>query len=171
MTKDNLLPVGKIIGVHGIQGNLKLYPYVESLSIFKPGHRVVLRNPNGKQESYAISGGNSYKNIFRLQLTGIDNRNAAERLIGSEVFTQKFLLPDLEEDEHYWFEIIGLEVFQINGDYLGKVVSIFQTKSNDVYVVKNSDTDKETLIPAIQTVVTEIDCKKNRMVVDLPEGL
>jgi 16S rRNA processing protein RimM len=169
MTKDNLLSVGKITGVHGIRGALKLYPYVESLSIFKSGHRIVLRDPDGKEESYIIQEGHPYKNILRLLLDRIDNRDAAENLIGSEIFIEKSLLPDLETNEHYWFEIIGLEVFQTDGISLGKVVSIIQTKSNDVYVVKDSDNEK--LIPALQSVVVEIDLPNNRMIVDLPEGL
>jgi 16S rRNA processing protein RimM len=171
MTEDNLLSVGKIIGAHGIRGNLKLYPYVESLKIFKSGHRIVLRDPNGKEESYAIKWGQPYKNVYRLLLTGIDSRDAAENLIGSEIFIKKSLLPDLESEEHYWFEIIGLEVFQIDDVYLGKIESILQTGSNDVYVVKNPGTGNETLIPAIQSVVTKIDIENNRMLVDLPEGL
>ncbi len=169
MTKNNLLSVGKIIGVHGIRGALKLYPYVESLSIFKSGHRVVLRDPDGKEESYVIQEGHPYKNILRLILARIDSRDAAERLIGSEIFIEKSLLPDLETNEHYWFEIIGLEVFQTDGAPLGKVVSIFQTKSNDVYVVR--DAENEKLIPALQSVVVQIDLQNNRMIVDLPEGL
>ena len=169
MTEDNLLSVGKIIGVHGIQGALKLYPYVESLSIFQSGHRVVLRAPNGKEDSYAIKGGNSYKNIYRLLLEEIDTCNAAEALVGSEVFIEKSLLPDLETDEHYWFDIIGLDVFQTDDAYLGKIDSIIQTGSNDVFVVNHPD--KETLIPALRSVVVAIDLQNNRMIVDLPEGL
>lgn len=169
MTKDNLLSVGKIIGVHGIQGTLKLYPYVESLSIFKSGHRVVLQAPNGKQDSYAIKKGSPYKNVYRLHLEEINSRDAAENLIGSEIFIERSLLPDLETDEHYWFEIIGLDVFQTDDAYLGKVDSIIQTGSNDVYVVSNQD--KETLIPALCSVVVKIDLQNNRMVVNLPEGL
>ncbi len=169
MTKDDLLSVGKITGVHGIQGALKLYPYVESLSIFKSGHRVVLRDPDGKEESYVIQEGHPYKNILRLLFEKIDSRDAAEKLIGSEIFIEKSLLPDPEANEHYWFEIIGLDVFQTDGVPLGKVVSIFQTGSNDVYVVKDSDHEK--LIPALHSVVKEIDLQNNRMIVDLPDGL
>lgn len=171
MMQDSHLLVGKIIGVHGIRGNLKLYPYVDSLSIFKSGHRVVLREPNGREESYAVKGGQPYKNIVRLFLSGIDNRNTAENLIGSEVWMDKSILPGLEPDEYYWSDIIGLDVFQTDDFYLGKVASILPTGSNDVYVVRHPDSGQEILIPALQTVVMEMDIKKNRMVVDLPEGL
>lgn len=169
--EDDFLSVGKIVGVHGIKGNLKLYPYVESLVIFKSGHKILLRNPDGKRENHVIQSGEFYKKTVRLALKGIDNRNDAEKLIGNEVFIEKTALPDLEENEHYWFEIIGLDVFLEDGTSLGSVESIFQTKSNDVYVIKNSESGRETLVPAIQSVVTEIDLEKKRMTVILPEGL
>ncbi|MBW1899208.1 MAG: 16S rRNA processing protein RimM [Deltaproteobacteria bacterium] len=171
MVEDDFLPVGKIVGVHGINGNLKLYPYVESLSLFKSGHKILLRNPDGKRETHVIKGGKLYKNIFRLTLKGIDNRNDAEKLIGTEVFVEKIRLPDLEEDEHYWFEIIGLDAFLEDGTCLGRVESILQTGSNDVYVIRNSESGKETLVPAIQSVVAEIDLEKKRMTIILPDGL
>jgi len=165
------LSVGKIVGVHGINGNLKLYPYVESLSIFKSGHKILLRYPDGKRENHVIKGGKLYKNTFRLALKGIDNRNDAEKLIGTVAFIEKAKLPDLEEDEHYWFEIIGLDAFLEDGTCLGRVESIFQTGSNDVYVIKHSESGIETLVPAIQSVVVEINLEKKRMTVILPDGL
>lgn len=171
MVEDDFLSVGKIVGVHGIIGDLKLYPYVESLSIFKSGHKILLRNPDGKRESHVIQSGKLYKKTFRLALKGIDNRDAAEKLIGTEVFIEKTKLPELEEDEHYWFEIIGLEAFLEDGTCFGRVESIFQTGSNDVYVIKNSESGRETLVPAIQSVVAEIDLEKKRMTIILPDGL
>jgi 16S rRNA processing protein RimM len=171
MVEDDFLSVGKIVGVHGIIGDLKLYPYVESLSIFKSGHKILLRNPDGKRESHVIQSGKLYKNTFRLALEGIDSRNAAEKLIGTEVFIEKAKLPALEKNEHYWFEIIGMEAFLEDGTCLGRVESIFQTGSNDVYVIKNSESGRETLVPAIQSVVAGIDLEKKRMTIILPDGL
>jgi len=82
-------------------------------------------------------------------------------------------LPELEEDTHYWFDIIGLSVFLKDNTFIGNVTSVIPTGSNDVYVVKDPDKNKtqEILIPAIESVVLEIDLKNGRMSVDLPEGL
>jgi 16S rRNA processing protein RimM len=171
MVEDDFLPVGKVVGVHGIKGNLKLYPYVESLSIFKSGRKILLRNRHGEKENHIIKSGKLYKNIFRLALQGIENRNDAEKRIGMEVFIEKAGLPDLEEDEYYWFEIIGLDAFLEDGTRLGRVESIFQTGSNDVYVIKNSKNGRETLVPAIESVVMDIDLENKRMTVTLPDGL
>jgi 16S rRNA processing protein RimM len=73
----------------------------------------------------------------------------------------------------YWSDIIGLSVFDMAGDYIGRVTSIIQTGSNDVYVVKcpESGNRKEVLVPALAWVVKEIDLNKKIMRIDLPEGL
>jgi len=90
-------------------------------------------------------------------------------LIGAELFIPQTELPELDEDTYYWFELIGIEVYTTRGDYLGRITSIFPTGSNDVYVVK--DNKQEMLIPALESVVLDIDLDLKRMQVDLPEGL
>ena len=90
-------------------------------------------------------------------------------MIGAELFIPQTELPELDEDTYYWFELIGIEVYTTQGDYLGRITSIFPTGSNDVYVVK--DNKQEMLIPALESVVLDIDLDLKRMRVDLPEGL
>ena len=102
-------------------------------------------------------------------MEGIDTRNSAESWIGAELFIEKTTLPQLEEGTYYWFEIIGLSVCDVEGAYLGRVESILPTGSNDVYVV--TDHENEILIPAIESVVLDIDLEKGRMAVAVPEGL
>ena len=99
----------------------------------------------------------------------MDTRVQAEALIGSDIFIEKRRLPEPEEGSYFWFDLIGLDVFGVDQKYLGRLESIIQTGSNDVYVVKNEDT--EILIPALEAVVQKIDLKNRRMQVELPEGL
>jgi 16S rRNA processing protein RimM len=75
----------------------------------------------------------------------------------------------LENGSYYWIDLIGIEVYTAEDDYLGRIESIIETGSNDVYVVK--DKKKEVLIPALKSVVTDIDLSQKRMQVDLPDGL
>jgi 16S rRNA processing protein RimM len=102
----------------------------------------------------------------RMRETGLVE---AEALIGADMFIPETELPALDEDTYYWFELIGLEVYTTEEDYLGRITSIFETGSNDVYVVK--DKKREVLIPALESVVIDIDLELKRMRVDLPEGL
>jgi len=75
----------------------------------------------------------------------------------------------LDEGIYYWFDLIGIKVYTTEEKYLGRIESIVETGSNDVYVVKHGE--KEVLIPALESVVLDIDLEHKRMRVDLPEGL
>jgi 16S rRNA processing protein RimM len=104
-----------------------------------------------------------------LSIEGVNDRDAAEVLIGSRLWVDKASLPDLEDGDYYWFELIGMSVYTAEDTYLGTLASILPTGSNDVYVVRNGD--EEILLPALASVVQAIDTDQRRMTVILPEGL
>jgi 16S rRNA processing protein RimM len=110
-----------------------------------------------------------HKRLILLSLKGINDRNQSESLVHAEIFIEKGSLPELEEGVYYWADLIGLSVFASDETYMGRIESVIPTGSNDVYVVK--DTDRETLIPALESVVVAVDLEKKIMRVDLPEGL
>lgn len=171
--KNGLLLVGKIVGVHGVKGNIKVFSYAESLSVFEQGSSIHIINGKGFEKTYVINWVKPHSRGILVSLKGIDNRSSAQTLIDSELFIEQAKLPDLEDGSYYWLDIIGLSVFTIHEQYIGRVESIIPTGSNDVYVVKdhNKTHDNETLIPAIESVVLEIDLEHKTMRVDLPEGL
>ncbi len=171
MERDGFLPIGKIVGVHGVKGNLKIKSYTESLSAFEPGSRILVENRRGTGKHYTINWVKPHQQKILLALEEINDRDQAENLTGSELYLDKKLLPEPEDGSFYWFQLIGSDVFSLDGTLLGSVESIIPTGSNDVYVVKNKQTDKEILIPAIKSVVMEIDVENRKMIVDLPEGL
>jgi len=143
--------MGKIVGAHGIKGVVKVFSYAEStINWIKPHSKTIL-----------------------MSLEGVTDRNQAEGLSGSELFIDRKSLKTLEAGSYYWSDIIGLSVFTVEGEYIGRVASIVRTGSNDVYVVKNKEKREpaEILIPALDWVVLEIDIDKKVMRVDLPEGL
>ena len=161
--------IGKIIGIHGIKGTNKLRSYAESLSIFLPGDPILVRDHRGREASYTINWVKPHTGTPLISFKGITNRDQAKKLIGSDLFIPQSQLPELEEDTYYWHDLIGIEVFTIAEEFIGRIESIIETGSNDVYVVKWKE--KEVLIPALESVVLEIDLEHKRMRVDLPEGL
>lgn len=173
MKKNGFLSIGKIIGTHGVKGTVKVRSDAESLSVFKPSSLVIVRSAKGLEKVYPIQWVKPHNRVILLSLQGINDLNLAEELIGSELIINKSNLPELEKGTYYWFDIIGLSVFTSDEKYLGIVESIIPTGSNDVYVVKdpNKEQDNETLIPACESVVLDIDLKQKIMRVDLPEGL
>jgi 16S rRNA processing protein RimM len=170
---DGFLPVGKIVGAHGVKGNLKVHSYAESVSVFKPGN-LILAILAGKIEKYfAINWARPHGKSILLSFKGIEDRNSAETVIGAELFIDRPALPELEEGVYYWADIIGLSVFTTDNQFIGRIESIIATGSNDVYVVKNKTKDDhaEILIPAIESVVLDLDFENKTMHVELPEGL
>jgi 16S rRNA processing protein RimM len=173
VAKSDILPIGKIVGVHGLAGNVKVYSYAESLSVFRPGTVLLARHYKGGEKTYSIKWVKPHTRTVLLSLKEIENRTQAEALVGSELYIEKKSLPELEDGDYYWFDIIGLSVFTVEGEYIGRVASIVPTGSNDVYIVKGvaGGHQKETLIPALASVVVSIDLEKKTLQVDLPEGL
>ena len=161
--------IGKIVGIHGIKGTSKLRSYAESLSVFSPGNSILFRDLLGRETSYEINWVKPHTGIPLISFKGITNRDQAKALIGGELFIPQSELPELDEDTYYWVDLIGIEVYTTTEEFLGRIESILETGSNDVYVVKKHET--EVLIPALESVVLEIDLAHNRMQVDLPEGL
>lgn len=154
-------------------GNVKIYSYAESLSVFSPGTLLLVRRDKGEEKTYSVKWAKSHTGTVLLSLNGIENRTQAEALVGSALYIQKKNLPELKDGDYYWFDIIGLSVFSVEGEYIGRVASILPTGSNDVYIVKDvaGGRQKETLIPALASVVVCIDLEKKIMQVDLPDGL
>jgi 16S rRNA processing protein RimM len=171
--KDGFLPVGKIIGAHGVKGNLKVHSYAESVSVFKPGSLILAIHAGKIEKHFAIKWAKPHGKSILLSFKGIEDRSTAKTLLGAELFIERIALPELEEGVYYWVDIIGLSVFTTDNKYIGRVESIMSTGSNDVYIVKNKTKDDSTeiLIPAIESVVLEIDFENKAMRVKLPEGL
>ena len=161
--------IGKIVGIHGIKGTNKFKSYAESLSVFYPGQSILICDSQNRETRVEVNWVKAHTRTPLISLKGVTDRERAEELIDAELFIPKTELPELDEDTYYWFELIGSEVYTTEGDYLGRVTSILPTGSNDVYVVKNNK--QEVLIPALESVVLDIDLKLKRMRVDLPEGL
>jgi 16S rRNA processing protein RimM len=104
-----------------------------------------------------------------IRLQGCEDLTTAETFREHEVLIPRHWFPLLPAGEYYWFEIEGLAVYGNDGRYLGTVVEIIYTGSNDVYVVRNGT--QETLIPALRDVVRTIDLEHREMRLFTAAGL
>lgn len=170
MNPDSFVAIGKIVGVHGIKGYVKIHCEADSFSVFAPSHAVIVRNSKGESRVTEIVDAKPQGRVLLLLLKGISDRSTAEMLPGSDLLVKKSSLPELEPDTYYWADIVGMSVVSVDGHRIGTVASLIETGSNDVYVVQTTD-GGEILIPAISSVVLEIDLNRKIMRVNLPEGL
>ena len=167
MNKTTSFTIGKVTGVHGLNGNLKVWSFAESVNTFCPGIIVLLKSEEEQGERFTILGAMPYKKGIILSLKGIDSRNLAEDLIGKEIFINRNQLPEPEEDTWYWQDLLGLDVIDHKKGLIGRITDIFPTGANDVLVV--TDKDQETLVPMHKHFVESIDLEKNILETKLPE--
>lgn len=165
--------IGKIIAAHGIKGAVRILSYAESLELYTSGIPLWVQQEGAAAVAHSVAWVQAHGQKVRMAFKEVDNRNAAEALIGASLFIERNLLPDLESDTYYWFDLIGLAVVDVDGRHLGEIETVLPTGSNDVYVVKDSSRNpvREVLIPALASVVLEVDLASGVMRVALPEGL
>jgi len=167
---DELIIVGKISGTHGIRGDLKVYSFSGNLESLQTTRSVTLKYPDGTSlHEHAISSVRPHGPGFIVKLQGFENINQVEPLIGSEICLRRSQLPEPDDDEYYWCDLLGLKVLTIDGTELGRIEDIFETGSNDVYVVRGNS--REYLIPAIANVVTHVDIAAGIMTITPLDGL
>lgn len=173
MKIGSAIPIAKIVGAHGLHGTCKVYCYDECGEIFGTGRDIFVKTADGVLLSYEIDWVKPHARTFLLALKGITDRNHADKLIGCDIMIDKSNLAELPAGTYYWHDLIGLSVFTIEGSFLGRLAAVMPTGSNDVYVVRMPEQGKkeEILIPALASVVVEVNLAESRMLVDLPEGL
>lgn len=152
-----------------MKGELKALPLSDNIHILKADSTVLLSTPEGVQENKKIKSIKKHNKYFIISFYEVFDKESAAKYRDSTVNVKKDLLPALNEGEYFYDQIIGLSVYTTVGNILGKVVDIFETGSNDVYVIKNND--KEYLIPAIKDVVKKIELKENRIIIKVMDGL
>ncbi|HIC92459.1 MAG TPA: 16S rRNA processing protein RimM [Syntrophaceae bacterium] len=169
MVRENLVPLGKVVGTHGVKGEIKVLSYAESWKTFQEIKEVFIRKEEDSPERYKIVFIRTQRELILIRLQGILSRTEAQQLIGAQICVPRDNLKECEEGEYYWCDIIGLKVYTEEGRYLGRVERIFPTGANDVYVA--SDGIHEYLVPATSECVQEIDIKKGVMIVRPLPGL
>ena len=167
--KNELVPVGKIIGTHGIKGLLKVYSYSGNIDSLKFAETVILKGKDGALSEYSLKSVSAHAGGFILGLDDFSDINQVLFMTGSELCLKLGQLPVPEKDEYYWRDLIGLTVHTDQDVELGTLVDIFETGSSDIYVVRGSS--KEYLIPAIADVIASIDLSGKKMIITPLEGL
>jgi 16S rRNA processing protein RimM len=104
-----------------------------------------------------------------VKFQGIADRDAAGELRNQLVYVKTEDLPQLPDGEFYLHRIIGFQVIDEAGAVLGTLREILETGANDVYLVKAGQSEEELLLPAIESVILDVNFEKREMIVRLPE--
>jgi len=165
----DLILVGHVVRPHGLAGLLRIVSYAQSKETFLKAGSVFLKTGQDELHEREVVSIRPQRSTFLLELSGLNSIDSAEIFRGAGILIKKDFLPEKDGDEFFWYELLGLDVYLITGQYLGVLKEIFPTGSNDVYVVENEG--KEFLIPAIHQVVREVNIPQKRMVISPMKGL
>ena len=172
--QNNRIVMGKLGSTYGIRGWLKVFSYTdnaESIFDYSPWYL----NQKGKWVEYKVESWKRHGQGYVCKLAGLDVREDAQLMTNFEIAIDPASLPELSEDEFYWRELFGMQVFTTKGYDLGEVTDLLETGSNDVLVIKANLKDafgqKERLVPYLEEqVIKTVDREARRIEVDWDPG-
>jgi 16S rRNA processing protein RimM len=163
LAKQEHISVGKLSGVFGIKGWVKVFSFTS------PRNNILSYSPwiltkGGETKILEVLDGQQQGNSVIAHLNGINDRDQAAGLMGWDIFIHRDQLPKARKDEYYWSDLVGLHVETIDGVSLGVIDSLMETGANDVVLVRG---ERERAIPFLQgKTVVKIDLNAGKMVVD-----
>lgn len=165
-----LIVLGKIVNTHGFNGAIKVIPFSRNNYNLSRLNRIfVSKNQDHTPRELKITHNKEYKGSAIIRLEGVHSFEEAKKLKGSLIMVEECDLLDLDNDEYYWFQLIGLNVYLSDGKCLGIVENLIEGTHQSVLIVKNKD--KEYLIPFVDTIIKEIDIEKSKIIISPIEGL
>lgn len=162
-----MIKVAQIINTRGLKGECKLYLYTDDTEHRFEKGRVLYMDKNTPitVRSFSTSKGLGY-----AKFEGIDTIEQAEKLKGKYLWIKKEDLPETDEDEYYYHELNGCQVFNEKGEDTGTVVDILETGANIVLRVQKED-GSSYLLPFVDAFVDDVDIDNKKITITEMEGL
>ncbi|WP_082234191.1 ribosome maturation factor RimM [Halobacillus massiliensis] len=167
---EKFFNVGQIINTHGIKGEVKVRRITDFEERFKPGQLLYWVNDKKDIKELTVRSHRVHKGFDLLTFEGHSSINEVEQYRDGYLKVTESDQEELGENEFYFHEIIGSEVFLTNEEKLGEIKEILTPGANDVWVVRRNK-KKDLLVPYIEQVVKEVDVVNKRVIIDPIEGL
>ncbi|GBL54154.1 ribosome maturation factor RimM [Pseudomonas citronellolis] len=165
---EEMIVLGKIVSVHGIRGEVKVYSFTDPLDNLLDYRRWTLKRGTEVRQAELVSG-RVQGNVLVAKLKGLDDREVARTYADFEILVPRSELPELDDGEFYWSQLEGLKVIDTNGQLFGILDHMLETGANDVMVVKpcaGSLDDRERLLPYTEQCVQSVDLAAGEIRVD-----
>jgi 16S rRNA processing protein RimM len=163
----NFLVVGRIVRPHGVRGGLVVEQFSKLIQSIRPGVEIFLGDTTSPS---MVKSMRLHRDRHLLVIEGCEDRDTAEQLRGAEIRLESGEVESLQEGEYYHWQLLGLRVSCEDGRVLGEIVEILETGANDVFVIRD-ETGDEILLPAIESVVLDVDLEEGKVIVHLLPGL
>ena len=163
MTDERRILLGRVLGAFGVRGELKIQSFTDPENALLRYQPWTLSQSGSEREFEGAKGRVTAKGVIAT-FPGIEDRDAAQALAGTEIWAPRSRLPKAKPGEYYWVDLEGLEVVNREGIVLGRVSHLFETGSNQVMVVNG---DRDRLIPFLEgDFVLGVDFDTGRIEVD-----
>ncbi|MBQ1492230.1 MAG: 16S rRNA processing protein RimM [Blautia sp.] len=166
---EDCLQIGVITSTHGLKGEVKIFPTTDP-ERFDYLETCLVDTGRGEKRPLTVEGLRPFKNQFIVKFEGLDKIEDVEKYKGASLWVSREEAQDLEENEYYIADLIGMEVFLEDGSSFGRLKDVMETGANDVYIVDRPGKG-EALIPAISQCILSVDVEEGKMVIHLLEGL
>ena len=161
---DPMVIMGRVVGAQGLQGWVKVQVFTEYLDSLLDYQTWFLGNDKHPWRPFKVEQSNVHTKVLVAKLEGIPDRTAAEKYKGMLIAVPRSSLPPQAENEYYWSDLIGMNVFNLQDEKLGTVESLIETGANDVLCVRNEA--GEILIPFLAQVVQQVSMDEKIIRVD-----
>ena len=166
---EKQLQVGVISSTHGVRGEVKVFPTTDDVTRFRQLKKVYL-DTGREMLPLEIQNVKFFKQFAILKFKGIDNINDIEKYRGKSLMIDREDAVDLDEDEYFIADMIGMKVYTEDGSEFGTLKDVMETGANDVYIIDSLE-HGEVLIPAIRECILYVDMDEERITIHLMEGL
>lgn len=166
---EEYLEIGQIVNTNGLKGMLKIKPFTDDITRFEELEYIYIQKGQDLIEKN-IEDVKYVKNMVLLKLEGIDSIEEAEKYRNLYIKINKEDVGEVPDGSYLIADMLKCDVYTDKNELLGKMIDVFSTGSNDVYVVKTEE-GKEVLLPAIKDVVKEINIQEKKIIIKLMDGL
>jgi len=161
----SLIRVGKIVNTQGLRGDVRIYPNTDDVTRFESLDYIYVE---GEDEPFYIEKVRYKKNLAIVKFKGIDHINDVECYKNRIVYTEKLDQNDLDEDQYYVEDLVGMRVIDEKHGEIGILKEVIQNPAHDIYVVKRQGED--LLIPVVDAFIQSIDMEEKVIHTTLIEG-
>lgn len=161
--RKRLRPIGKVVEVVGLEGDIKVFPLVLDFESLAGGGGLYVGSKRSSAKDIDVTPVAKTGNLFRYRVQGVSSQEESRNLVG------QFIFVSLEAGQFLPEEILGFRVLSTEGEGIGELVDVLHLPASDVYVIDCEG--REVLIPAVDEIVRKIDVDAGEIIIFPMEGL
>ncbi len=159
---ERFIALGAIAKPHGVRGEVRVHRFNPDSALLEQQDTLYLKRGPDDVRPIRVEAARAHGDAVLVKLAGVDTREAADALRGVELCVPRSALPELEQDEVYHADLVGLQARLENGEGVGEVVSVISYPAADCLLVRGPDGDRE--VPFLTPYVVEVDLAKRALV-------